>query len=151
MGLYALPVEAAFTLAIQEDERLFTEAFEQNIILVGPSTLLATLRTIQNIWRYEYQNKNAIEIATQAGKLYDKFFAFTQDLDKIGERLTQTQQAFDAAHNKLASGRGNVIGQVEKLKKLGARASKQLSAQAEAGDDDIALPSPDTSSEDDDA
>ena len=149
--LLFLPVEAAFTLAIQEDERLFTEAFEQNIILVGPSTLLATLRTIQNIWRYEYQNKNAIEIATQAGKLYDKFFAFTQDLDKIGERLTQTQQAFDAAHNKLASGRGNVIGQVEKLKKLGARASKQLSAQAEAGDDDIALPSPDTSSEDDDA
>lgn len=147
--LLFLPVEAAFTLAIQEDERLFTEAFEQNIILVGPSTLLATLRTIQNIWRYEYQNKNAIEIATQAGKLYDKFFAFTQDLDKIGERLTQTQQAFDAAHNKLASGRGNVIGQVEKLKKLGARASKQLSAQA-ADDNDVALPGPDENSESDD-
>lgn len=145
--LLFLPVEAAFTLAIQEDERLFTEAFEQNIILVGPSTLLATLRTIQNIWRYEYQNKNAIEIATQAGKLYDKFFAFTQDLDKIGERLTQTQQAFDAAHNKLASGRGNVIGQVEKLKKLGARASKQLSAQTADEDDDVALPAPGDNSE----
>ncbi len=140
--LLFLPVEAAFTLAIQHDERLFTEAFDQNIILVGPSTLLATLRTIQNIWRYEYQNKNAIEIATQAGKLYDKFFAFTQDLDKIGERLTQTQQAFDAAHNKLASGRGNVIGQVEKLKKLGARASKQLSAQSLEDLDDDALPAP---------
>ncbi len=140
--LLFLPVEAAFTLAIQHDERLFTEAFEQNIILVGPSTLLATLRTIQNIWRYEYQNKNAVEIATQAGKLYDKFVAFTQDIDKIGERLVQTQQAFDAAHNKLSSGRGNLKGQVEKLKVLGARASKQLSGQAADEFDDGALPAP---------
>jgi DNA recombination protein RmuC len=141
--LLFLPVEAAFTLAIQEDERLFTEAFEQNIILVGPSTLLATLRTIQNIWRYEDQNKNAIEIATQAGKLYDKFVAFTQDLEKLGERLNQTRQAYDAAHNKLSSGRGNVLGHVEKLKKLGARASKQLAAQGtDANDEDKVLPAP---------
>jgi DNA recombination protein RmuC len=148
--LLFLPVEAAFALAIQEDERLFTEAFEQNIILVGPSTLLATLRTIQNIWRYEYQNKNAIEIASQAGKLYDKFFAFTQDLDKIGERLNQAQQCFDAARGKLSDGRGNIIGQVEKLKKLGARASKQLSAQDKDSDDfdEAALPSPDPAEND---
>ncbi|MDY6983826.1 MAG: DNA recombination protein RmuC, partial [Pseudomonadota bacterium] len=137
--LLFLPVEAAFTLAIQEDDALFNEAFEQNIFLVGPSTLLASLRTIRNNWRYEYQNKNAIEIAVQAGKLYDKFVAFTQDIEKIGERLAQTQQAYDAAHNKLRSGRGNVITHVEKLKKLGARASKQLpgvSDEADDGDED---------------
>ncbi|MEY4643116.1 MAG: hypothetical protein RLZZ227_3110 [Pseudomonadota bacterium] len=138
--LLFLPVEAAFTLAIQEDERLFTEAFEQNIILVGPSTLLATLRTIQNIWRYEYQNKNAIEIASQAGKLYDKFVAFTQDVNKIGERLNQAQQCFEAARGKLVDGRGNLVGQVEKLKKLGARASKQLSTQVADEVEDAALP-----------
>jgi DNA recombination protein RmuC len=124
--LLFLPVEAAFTLAIQEDERLFTEAFEQNIILVGPSTLLATLRTIHNIWRYEYQNKNAVEIAKRAGLLYDKFVAFAQDLEEVGKRIDQSQHAYELAHNKLMSGRGNLVAGVEKLKTLGARASKQL-------------------------
>jgi len=124
--LLFLPVEAAFALAIQHDDKLFTEAFEQNIILVGPSTLLATLRTIQNIWRYEYQNKNALKIASEAGRLYDKFVAFGQDLEKIGERLNLTQKAYDEAHNKLVSGRGNLVNRVEALKKLGAKASKQL-------------------------
>jgi DNA recombination protein RmuC len=124
--LLFLPVEAAFALAIQHDDKLFTEAFEQNIILVGPSTLLATLRTIQNIWRYEYQNKNALKIASEAGRLYDKFVAFGQDLEKIGERLNLTQKAYDDAHNKLVSGRGNLVNRVETLKKLGAKASKQL-------------------------
>jgi len=124
--LLFLPVEAAFTLAVQEDERLFTEAFEQNIILVGPSTLLATLRTIHNIWRYEYQSKNALEIAKRAGLLYDKFFSFTQDLEEIGKRIDQTQTAYEQAHQKLMSGRGNLVTSVEKLKTLGARASKQL-------------------------
>jgi DNA recombination protein RmuC len=134
--LLFLPVEAAFTLAVQHDDNLFTEAFEQNIILVGPSTLLATLRTIQNIWRYEYQNKNAIEIARQAGLLYDKFAAFAQDLDKIGERLGQTHDAWNSAQNKLVSGRGNLVGRVERLKTLGARASKSLPEQLlERGDD----------------
>lgn len=124
--LLFLPVEAAFTLAIQEDDRLFTEAFEQNIILVGPSTLLATLRTIHNIWRYEYQNKNAVEIAKRAGSLYDKFVAFAQDLEEVGKRIDQSQNAYELAHNKLMSGRGNLVSGVEKLKILGARASKQL-------------------------
>ncbi len=143
--LMFLPVEAAFTLAIQEDERLFTEAFEQNIILVGPSTLLATLRTIQNIWRYEYQNKNAMEIADQAGRLYDKFVGFTLDLEKIGKSINQTQKAYEEAQNKLTSGSGNLVGRIEKLKKLGAKASKQLSKQAADDDSDAAaLPAPDT-------
>ncbi len=124
--LLFLPVEAAFTLAIQEDERLFTEAFEQNIILVGPSTLLATLRTIHNIWRLEYQSKNAMDIAKRAGSLYDKFVAFTQDLEEVGKRIDQSQHAYELAHNKLMSGRGNLVAGVEKLKTLGARASKQL-------------------------
>lgn len=127
--LLFLPVEAAFTLAVQEDDSLFTQAFDQNIILVGPSTLLATLRTIQSIWRYEYQNKNALEIAKRAGLLYDKFVTFALDVEKIGERLNQTQQAYDQAHNKLISGRGNLATQVEKLKTLGARASKKLPEQ----------------------
>jgi len=124
--LLFLPVEAASALAIQNDERLFTEAFEQNIILVGPSTLLATLRTIQNIWRYEYQNKNAQQIAAEGGRLYDKFVSFCLDLDKIGERLTQAQQAYEQACNKLARGRGNLVNRAESLKKLGAKASKQV-------------------------
>jgi len=126
--LLFLPVEAAFTLAVQEDERLFTDAFEQNIILVGPSTLLATLRTIQSIWRYEYQNKNALEIARQAGALYDKFVNFAQDLERIGERLSQTHQAWVDASGKLSSGHGNLVTRVERLKKLGARTSKKLPA-----------------------
>lgn len=121
-----LPVEAAFTLAVQEDNTLFTEAFEKNIVLVGPSTLLATLRTIQNIWRYEHQNRNALDIAARAGRLYDKFAGFTKELEDIGQRIGQTQDAYDRAHRQLSSGRGNLVGQVEKLKTLGARASKQL-------------------------
>lgn len=121
-----LPVEAAFTLAIQEDNTLFTEAFEKNIVLVGPSTLLATLRTIQNIWRYEHQNRNALEIADRAGRLYDKFVGFTKELEEIGQRIGQSQDAYDRAQKQLSSGRGNLVGQVEKLKTLGARASKQL-------------------------
>jgi len=124
--LLFLPVEPAFTLAVQHDDSLFTEAFAQNIIMVGPSTLLATLRTIQSIWRYEYQNKNALEIANSAGRLYDKFVAFSADVEKIGERLRQTQEVWEQAQNKLTSGTGNLVGRVEKLKTLGAKASKQL-------------------------
>ncbi len=139
--LLFLPVEAAFTLAVQHDETLFTEAFDHNIILVGPSTLLATLRTIHNIWRYEYQNKHALEIARQAGLLYDKFAAFAHDLDKIGERIGQTQDAWNSAHNKLLSGRGNLVSRAEKLKAMGVRASKSLPEQLpdqhdEVGSDD---------------
>ena len=147
--LLFLPVEAAFALAVQEDERLFIDAFERNIILVGPSTLLATLRTIQSIWRYEYQNKNALEIAAQAGRLYDKFVGFVQDLDKVGERLGQTRQAWDDAYNKLSSGHGNLVTRVERLRKLGARASKQLPAHVldeevveQAIETDLAAPAP---------
>jgi len=124
--LMFLPVEAAFTLAVQSDDQLFTDAFAKNIILVGPSTLLATLRTIQSIWRYEYQNRNAQEIADQAGRLYDKFADFVKDLNEIGFRLEQSQKAWDQAMGKLVSGKGNLLNRSEKLRKLGARNRKEL-------------------------
>jgi len=127
--LMFLPVEAAFTLAVQQDDLLFTDAFAKNIILVGPSTLLATLRTIQSIWRYEYQNKNALEIARQAGQLYDKFVGFVDDIDEVGRRIEQAHTVWDQAHNKLSSGKGNLVTRIEKLKTLGARARKQLPQQ----------------------
>ncbi|MFZ9583651.1 MAG: DNA recombination protein RmuC [Pseudohongiellaceae bacterium] len=140
--LLFLPVEAAFTVAIQHDEGLFSEAFQHNIILVGPSTLLATLRTIHNIWRYEYQSKNAREIAEQAGKLYDKFAALLQDLDKVGDRLGQAQDEWATARSKVYGGRGSLLTRVEKLKRLGARTSKQL---PDTDDDEDALPTGDSS------
>src|SRR5690606_15297613 len=102
-----MPIEAAFSVARRHVPEMFSVAFEKNIVLVGPSTLLATLRTIQNIWRHEYQKRNAIEIASSAGKLYDKFVAFASDLEEIGARIDATQKSYDKAHNKLTSGRGN--------------------------------------------
>ncbi len=124
--LLFVPIEGAFAVAVQQDASLFSDAFEQNVMIVSPSTLLATLRTIHNIWRYEYQSQNALEIAKQAGNLYDKFVNFTQDLQDIGTRLEQTQKSYEGAMSKLSVGRGNLVARVEKLKQLGARASKQL-------------------------
>ncbi len=124
--LLFLPVEDAFNLAVQKDPELFSKAFEQNIILVGPSTLLATLRTIQHIWRNEYQSQNAQEIAKRSGDLYDKFVNFVGDLEEVGQRLDKAQDAYEKAHNKLSSGRGNLVNRAETLKKLGAKTSKSL-------------------------
>jgi DNA recombination protein RmuC len=124
--LLFVPVEAAFSLAVQEDNELFSSAFDKNIVLVAPSTLLATLRTIQNIWRYEQQNKNAQEIAERAGALYDKFVNFVADLEDIGGRLTAVQTAYDKAHNKLASGRGSLVSRAETMRELGAKVTKTL-------------------------
>ncbi|MBV1777028.1 DNA recombination protein RmuC [Burkholderiaceae bacterium DAT-1] len=126
--LMFLPVEPAFMLSVTEDPSLFADAFSRNVLLVSPSTLLATLRTIANIWRQEYQNRNAQEIAAQCGKLYDKFVGFVTDLETVGQRLDQTRTAYEAARNKLASGRGNLIRQAEQVRKLGVRPSKQLPA-----------------------
>ena len=120
-----MPIEASFSVAAQEDVDLFMSAFEKNIIIVGPSTLLTTLRTVQNIWRLAQQNKNALEIAMKAGAMYDKFVAFVEDLEEVGEKIGATQKTYERAHNKLMSGRGNLISRVEKLKKLGAKTSKK--------------------------
>ncbi len=126
--LMFVPVEPAFMLAVTQDHTLFADAFGKNVLLVSPSTLLATLRTIANIWRQEYQSRNAQAIADQCARLYDKFAGFVHDLEEIGQRLDQTRKAYDAAHAKLASGRGNLISQAEKVKKMGVKPTKSLPA-----------------------
>jgi DNA recombination protein RmuC len=126
--LMFVPIEGAFMVAVQEDANLFNQAFEKNLVIVSPSTLLATMRTISNLWRQEYQSRNAVKIAKQAGRLYDKFAGFVADLEDIGSKLQAAQATYDAAHNKLASGRGNIVSRVENLRLLGARTKKGLPA-----------------------
>nr|WP_322939273.1 DNA recombination protein RmuC [Pseudomonas sp. s4] len=124
--LLFVPIEAAFAAALQAEPELFQAAFEQQVVIVSPTTLLATLRVIDSLWRQERQGQNAREIAERAGQLYDKFVAFVADLDEMGSRLQQLDKAYASARNKLVDGRGNLIGRVENLKLLGARASKSL-------------------------
>ncbi len=124
--LMFMPVEPAFGVAVQSDPELFNFAWEKRIIIVSPTTLLATLRTVASIWRHERQTRNALEIAKQGGKLYDKFEGFLKDLEKVGVNLDRAKEAYGDAHKKLISGRGNLVGQVEKLKELGAKATKTL-------------------------
>ncbi|HET55668.1 MAG TPA: DNA recombination protein RmuC [Ignavibacteria bacterium] len=124
--LMFVPIEPAFSLAVQKDPTIFNDAFENNIVIVSPSTLLATLRTIENIWRRESQNKNALEIARRSGALYDKFVGFIEDLDKVGERISQADSAYRDAKNKLSDGRGNILRSIQSIKELGAKASKSL-------------------------
>ena len=124
--LMFIPIESSFGLAVKEDLDLFNFAWERNIVLVSPSTLLATLRTIASIWKQEKQNRNVLEIAEESGKLYDKFVGFMEDLERIEKSFLQTQKHFEEAQKKLHNGRGNLVGRVEKIKKLGAKATKQL-------------------------
>lgn len=124
--LLFIPVEPAFALAVEQDHELFNEAFDRNIVLVTTSTLLATLRTIASIWRLEYQNKNALEIARQSGDLYDKFVALVDDMISVGKKIQEAQGAYENTMNKLHLGRGNLISRVENLKKLGLKTSKQI-------------------------
>ena len=124
--LMFMPVEPAFALAVQNDQTIFNDAFEMNIVIVSPSTLLATLRTISSIWRQEKQNRNALEIAKQSGDMLDKFTAFVEDLLMVGKGLISVKDNYDKAMNKLTDGRGNLISRAEKIKELGAKASKQL-------------------------
>lgn len=124
--LLFIPIEPAFAVALESDNQLYNTAFVKNIVIVTPSTLLATLRTIDSMWQNEKQQKNAIEIARQAGALYDKFEGLLQDLIKVGNKLKDTKSEYDGAMNKLVEGRGNLITSVEKIKKLGAKAKKAL-------------------------
>lgn len=124
--LLFIPLEPAFSVAVQYDAELFNEAFEKNIVIVSTSTLLATLRTISSIWRQENQTRNAVEIARQAGDMYDKFEGFVQDLIKVGNQLNLAKKEYEGAMNKLSTGRGNLVNRAEKLKELGAKASKAL-------------------------
>lgn len=123
-----IPVEPAYLLALQQDAGLFQECFEKRIMLVGPSTLLATLRTIANIWRTEHQNQNALEIAKKGGDLYDKFVNFVASLESIGKNIQQSQDAYDKAMSQLKNGRGNLINRSETLRQLGVKHQKQLSS-----------------------
>ncbi len=121
-----IPIEGAFALALQNDRQLYDIAFEMNIIIVSPTTLLATLRTIENMWNREYQNRNAFEIAKQSGDLYDKFVGFIEDLKIVGDRMDQAKKSYVGAMKKLTDGSGNLVRRVEKIKELGAKTSKSL-------------------------
>ncbi len=124
--LMFIPIEPAFLKALEVDSSLFGNAFDKNIMLVCPSTLLVTLKTIHNIWRYEHQNRNAMEIAKQAGSLHDQFVLFLDSIDDIGDKLGKAQEAYDTARKRLKTGRGNLVRRVEQLEVLGAKAKKAL-------------------------
>ncbi|QNM87056.1 DNA recombination protein RmuC [Polaribacter pectinis] len=124
--LLFIPIEPAFAVAINSDNNLYNKAFEKNIVIVTPSTLLATLRTIDTMWNNEKQQRNALEIARQAGALYDKFHGLLSDLIGVGKKIDASKTDYNAAMNKLFEGKGNLITSVEKLKKMGAKAKKAL-------------------------
>ena len=121
-----VPVEPAFALALRERQDLFEDAFSRNVMIVSPTTLLISLRTIASIWRYEYQNRNAQELVRQCTALYDKFVGFVTDLEDIGKRLKAAQSSYDDAYGKLASGKGNLVRQVERIRELGLKPAKLL-------------------------
>src|SRR6185295_19294013 len=124
--LMFVPIEAAFSLAVRERQDLFEDAFQRGVMIVTSTTLLFSLRTIANIWRYEYQNRNAQELVRQCTALYDKFVGFVADLEEIGKRLKAAQSSYDDAYGKLASGRGNLVRQVERIRELGLKPAKPL-------------------------
>lgn len=138
--LMFIPIEPAFVMAIQSDDTLFDYAFRRNVVIVTPSTLLATLRTVANIWRQEKQTRNALDIAEKSGLLYDKFVGFFDNMNRIGDTISKSQKAYDDAMAQLSTGRGNLVSQVERLKQLGAKAKKALPVDAlEGAGEDLQL------------
>jgi DNA recombination protein RmuC len=135
--LMFLPSEPSFSFTLQSDPTIYNYAWDRKIVLVSPTTLLATLRTITSVWKQENQTKNAIEIAKQSGALYDKFVGFLEDLDKIDRGLVTAKTAYDGAVNKLKTGTGNLVGRVEKLKVLGAKTTKNLPASFNEEEDEL--------------
>jgi DNA recombination protein RmuC len=124
--LMFIPIEPAFLLALKSAPNLYQEALAKNIVLVCPSTLMATLRTVAHLWRQDHQNKNALEIARQCGALYDKFVGFVDDMEKLGQRIDQAQTSYHDAFNKLKTGKGNLIRTAERVRELGVKPSKTL-------------------------
>ena len=124
--LLFVPIESSFSIAVQKDAELFNFAWDRRVVIVSPSTLLATLRTIASIWKQERQNRNVMEIARLSGTMYDKFVGFVNDLENIGKHIKNGQDAYDKALNKLSDGSGNLVNTSEKIKKLGAKATKQI-------------------------
>ncbi len=121
-----VPIESAFALLVQQGGELYNEAHNKNIIIVSPATLIATLRTVASIWKHEYQDRNALEIARQGGALYDKFKAFVDDLMEVGRSLDKSKQQYTEAMKKLYDGKDNLIRKTERLKELGAKTSKDM-------------------------
>ena len=124
--LLFIPIESSFSIAVQEDQDLFSYAWDSKVVIVSPSTLLATLRTIASIWQQENQTRNALEIARQSGALYDKFVSFIEDMESIGKSLESTRKTYDLASNKLYMGSGNLVKRAETIRKLGAKTTKEL-------------------------
>ena len=142
-----IPVEPAYLAALQQEPGLFQECFDKRIMLAGPGTLLATLRTVANIWRTEQQNRNALAIADEGGRLYDKFVGFVDTLQKVGRNIDQAQTAYQQAFNQLKGGHGNLVNRAQKLHRLGLKTAKQLDRQlteeaAEAEVETSSLPAP---------
>ncbi len=127
--LLFIPIESSFAIAVQFDQDLFDFAWNKKVVIVTPSTLLATLKTVASIWKQEQQTKNAIDIATKAGQLYDKFVGFVTDLQKVGDHLDKSQKVYGEAMGKLTLGSGNLVSKVETLKKLGAKATKEIDSR----------------------
>ncbi|MPX98283.1 DNA recombination protein RmuC, partial [Salinivibrio sp. VYel6] len=125
--LMFIPVEPAFQVAVEADASLIREAMDNNIMLVSPTTLLVALRTINNLWRYEYQNQNAKQIAEKASKLYDKVRLFVSDMEALGNALGKASDSYQGAMNKLSQGRGNIIRQAEGFKALGVEVKRDIS------------------------
>jgi len=132
--LIFIPVEAAFMVALDQDPEMMRDAYDRGIILVSPSTLMVTLRTIKNLWRYADQNRNAQLIADKAGGLYDQFVLYIEALDDVGKHINKSQEAWDSARKRLSTGKGNLIRRTEELKKLGAKAKKSLPDDLELED-----------------
>ncbi|GGY69997.1 DNA recombination protein RmuC [Cellvibrio zantedeschiae] len=132
-----IPIEAAFMLALQHEPNLYREAYDKHIILVSPTTLLATLRTVENIWRYEKQNKNAERIAKEAGALHDQFVLLLDAMDNIQNYLSKSQEAYNTARNRLQSGRGNLVKRVDDLRRLGAKTKKRIDGNLVDPDDEM--------------
>lgn len=133
--LLFIPIESSFSVAVQTDAELFNYAWDRKIVLVSPSTLLATLRTIASVWKQERQTKNAIEIAKQSGALYDKFVGFIDDMDKIGKSIDASRNAYESAVNKLHKGSGNLVKRAQDIEKLGAKTTKQIPAKYTESDE----------------
>ena len=129
--LMFVPLESAFMLAVEKERKIQSEALEKNIMIVGPSMLLFALRTVQSIWQLEHQNANAREIAERAGRMYDTFVTFTEHLEKVGERISQSHDAYEKAMSRLCEGRGNLVKRTSDLKKLGVKAGKDIAPEIE--------------------
>jgi DNA recombination protein RmuC len=121
-----MPIEPAFSAALQNDRELFNYAFDKNIVIVSPTTLLATLRTVDNFWKQELQNRNVLQIADEAAAMYEKFVGFTDAMLEVGRKMDASKDSYQTAMNRLSTGTGNVVKRIENLKKLGLKVSKSI-------------------------